>query len=446
MAGAGLAGGGLGRLVVVGFGHRTCPAPLRERLYVEDVAVPSVLADMAGAGIEQALILSTCDRVEMHAVSTLGITDTAATFAAAVGRGAQLPADEIGGMTYRLTGAEALRHIFAVAASLDSRTIGEPQVLGQLRASHRLARDAGHVGPELETLLQAAYGAAKRVRNETTLAERPVSMAAVAVRLARDVHGNLANCGGVLLGGEDMGELLAEQLVSAGLGRLTVVARTERRGAAQAARLKCHFATTATLAQTLVDADVIVSAFGDGRHVVTGEMVEAVLRQRRRRPIFVIDASMPGDVEPAVGRLDEAFVYDLNDLERLALEGRQTRAAATGPAWAIVDAELAAFQRDLAERRTVPALVALRARFEELRREVLSAGDADVARATERLINRLLHDPSEGLKTLAAENPPASAEYAEALLRRLFRLEPSPDQSGDAAGISPPDRKGAVKP
>jgi glutamyl-tRNA reductase len=419
------------RLLVAGFGHRTCPAPLRERLYVEDADAPGILAALGAAGIGQALVLSTCDRVEIQALTDRPAAEAAAAAVAALARAAGLPPADLAGMAYRHQGAAALRHVFAVASALDSRTIGEPQVLGQLRASHRLARDAGCIGPEFEAVLQAAYAAAKRVRSETAIAERPVSMAAVAAKLARDLHGDLGRCGGVLIGAEDMGELLALHLIQAGLGRFTVVGRTPRRAQALAQRLGCHFATIDELAESLVEADVVVAAFGEGRYLVSGAMVEAALRRRRQRPVFLIDAAVPGDIEPAVARLDQAFVYDLNDLERLAMEGRQTRAAATGPAQAIVEAAAAAFLRGQAERRAVPALTALRAQFERLRQEVLAAGDGDAQRTTERLVNRLLHDPSEALRALAAEAGPDEVGQAEALLRRLFRLEVSPDADGD---------------
>ncbi|MBM3572452.1 MAG: glutamyl-tRNA reductase, partial [Alphaproteobacteria bacterium] len=269
MAGAGLAD----RLFVVGFGHRTCPAALRERLFLDDSAVPGLLTALASVGVEQGLALSTCDRIEIH-----GLADRVgeATFDAVLGAlavAAGLPSADIAGLAYRQRGLAALRHLFAVACSLDSRTIGEPQVLGQLRAAHRIARDAGRVGAELETFLQTAYGTAKSVRGETAIAERPISMAAVAARLARDLHGDLARCGGILIGGEDIGELLVEQLMSAGLGRMTMVGRTRRGAAARAARLGCHFATIEELAQVLFEADVVVSSFGEGRHVLTGAMV-----------------------------------------------------------------------------------------------------------------------------------------------------------------------------
>ncbi len=416
--------------VVVGANHRSSSVSLRDAIFVDDAAAASVLARLGGEGFAQALVLATCDRVEIQGFAE---DAAAARMAAArvLGERAGLEAATLQHQLYLHADAAALRHLFAVAASLDSAIPGEPQVLGQLKAAHRIARDAGMVGSELEAALQAAYGAAKRVRSETAIAEGPVSLVATAVELAREVHGELGNLSGLLIGTGDMGQLMAEELIKAGLGRITVAAARPERAEALARQLGGHYTELATLAAGLAEANVVIAAAGTGRYLVGAEMMEQALRRRRRRPVYLIDLGVPSDIEPAVNRIDDAYLYDLGDLERAALAGRANRMAAAEAAWRILEEELALFLRGRAERGAVPTLAALRRRMEALRAEVLAeAGGADAEEATRRLVNRMLHDPSEALRALAAEDTAAGQKaLAERLIRRLFRL---PAEADDA--------------
>ena len=424
------------QFVVVGANHRSSTVTLRDIIFVEDAKAPALLRALGKRGLAQALLLSTCDRVEVQGLAADPEAAHGAVAAALAARAGLDPAT-LKGQLYRLSAEEAVRHIFAVAASLDSAVLGEPQVLGQVKASHRLARDAGTVGGELEAALQAAYGAAKRVRTETVIAAGPVSIVATAVELAREVHGELAALAGLLIGTGDMGQLMAEELRRAGLSRLTVAAARPARAEALARQLGAHYTDFATLAATLGEADVVIACAGTGRYVVTGEMMAQVLRRRRRRPVYLIDLGVPSDIEPSVNRIDDAYLYDLGDLERVALRGHAGRAEAAEAAWRIIDDEVAAFLRARAGRAAVPTLVALRRHFETVRERVLGeAGAADAAEATRLLINRLLHDPSEVLRALAADEGEGNERaLAERLLRRLFRLGPparrGPDKESD---------------
>ncbi len=409
--------------VVVGANHRSSSVELRDRLFVEDAAAPAVLGRLREEGLRQALVLSTCDRVEVQ-----GVAEEPELVHAAVARvlaeRAGLEQSVLERQLYLHTDEAALRHIFAVAASLDSAVVGEPQVLGQLKAAHRAARDAGTIGSELEAALQAAYAAAKRVRNETRIAEGPVSIVATAVELAREVHGDLGSLGGLLIGTGDMGQLMAEELLRAGLARITVAAPQAARAEALARQLDGHYTDFATLAVALVEADVVIACAGTGRYLVTGEMMEQALRRRRRRPVYLIDLGVPSDIEPAVNRIDDAYLYDLGDLEGAALAGQASRVAAAAEAWHILDEALALFARARAERGAVPTLVALRRHFEQVREQVLAEiGEGNAAEATRLLVNRMLHEPSEALRAIAAEEgSSASRALAERLIRRLFRL------------------------
>ncbi len=423
-------------ILVVGASHRSCPPAVRDSLFLEDRAIPGFLARLGDAGLDQALVHATCDRVEVQAYSGQP-GDAVEAIARVMADQAGVEPAALRSQLYTLQGVTALRHMFAVAASLDSQVIGEPHVLGQIKADDRLARAAGMIGPELDAILQAAYAVAKRVRTETTVGERPVSIAASAVRLARDVHGELGGCAGLLVGLGEMGVLMVEHLRAAGLGRVTVTAPAASRAATLAHRLGGHHAAFDTLATSLDDADIVITALGRGAHAIGANMMRDVLRRRRRRPVFLIDAAIPGDVEPAVNRLDDAFLYDLDDLERVALAGRVSREAASEAAWSIVDQEVAAWQAGQAERGAVPAITALRRHFEAARADVLAgAGAVDAAEATRLLIGRLLHAPSEALRRDAAQDRAGEAARAEPLLRRLFGL----DGTADAEPESEDDR------
>ena len=397
-------------LVVVGTNHRSGSLSLRDRLFVDDAGVPGFLKTL---GLSQAMILSTCDRVEIWAWG--GDPEAEMAEGALVARGGE---GRSAFYTYRHE--EALRHVFAVTASLDSLVLGEPQVPGQVRAAAKMAREVGTVGPDLDAVLQAAQSCAKRIRVDTAIGEGPVSIAAAACELARDLHGDLGQRQGLLIGAGDMGELVADSLMAAGLSRIEVTAPRASRAEALAQALDGYVVPFDDLSEALPKADVVLVAVG-GRHVtLTSEMVGKALKKRRRRPVFMVDCGVPGDVEPAVNRLDGAFLYDLNDLEKVALKGQSDRNQAAVTAWAIVEAEVDAYLKSRLARAAVPAIVGLRQYFDDARRAVLDEAGNDTDRATQLLINRLLHAPSEVLKQAAAEG--AAWEQLEAALKKLFRL------------------------
>lgn len=415
-------------LVIVGVSERSVGAALRERLFAEDPDPEVFLDRLAAAGQGEAMAIATCERIEL--LTLADDTESAARrLGAVLAEATGVPADALTGEGYRHSGEAALRHLFAVTASLDSRTVGEPQVLGQIKDCHRRAAAAGRVGPALEAILQAGYAAAKRIRSETPLAEQPVSIAPAALAVARDLHGDLSQRRALLVGLGEMGEFMAGELLAAGVADLVVTHPSLERAESVAERLGCHFRPWAELGAALAAADIVVSAMGTGRFTVTAALASEALKARRREPIFFIDTAVPGDIEPTVGDLSDAFLYDLEDLERYALRGRATREAATAAAWKVLEEDLAAFRRHHSERAAAPAVAALRRHFEALRDEVLGDRRLDAEQATRRLVNRLLHDPSEVLRDAAGD------DGLDKALRRLFRLD------ADAARTRGPGEK-----
>lgn len=418
------------RPFVVGANHRSSTVGLRDRLFLDEPKATLFLARLADAGLGQAVVLSTCDRVEVQAVAMdpgAGAETVRALLTESVDGSSEASAEQI----YELSDDAAVRHIFAVASSLDSQTVGEPQVLGQVREGHRFSQGCGMVGVELETLLQAAYSAAKRVRTETEIGRHPVSIASAASRIARDVQGDLSGINLLVVGLADMGEIIVEQLQASGVTEIAMSGPSRRTDTA-ARRAGRGFVAFEDFESALKNAEVIVAAAGTGRHLISAEAMERALVARRRRPVLLIDAGVPGDVEQSVGDLEGAFLFSIDDLERIAMEGRSTRSTAADAAWAIVDQEVDAWRRNRAGQDAVPAIVALRAHFEAVRESVLAADpNADAEEATRSLINKLLHEPSRAMREMAETDSGGRANYiamAEQFVRRLFKLDGREDK------------------
>ncbi len=411
--------------LIVGANHRSAGVTLRDRMFVDDDAVPQFLKSLRHAQVNQGMVLSTCDRVEVMVFSD-DVNQDFDAIKKVMSEHADLSSNEATTLT-AIQDNEAVGYLFRIASSLESVVVGEPQILGQVKACHRLARNEDMIGPELEGLMQAAYKAAKRVRTETAIGERPISIAAVAVGVARDVHGRLENANALIIGQGDMGEFIGGELIRANIGNLSVVDIGSRSSSALATQLRARHISEDGLSNALIDADIVVTALGGRSLALTADMVRTALKARRFRPQFIVDAGLPGDVEPSVDRLDDAFLYDLQDLERLAIEGLENRVTEADAAAFIVRDEVARYGQDRQARKATPALSALRAHVNALRDQaLLDAGD-DAERATHMLIQRLLHTPSERLRSKAAAGE--NIEIAEDLIRDLFGINEDEENS-----------------
>lgn len=412
------------RPFVAGVNHRTSSLGLRDQLFIEDEAVPGVLAVLRDKGLDEAVLLSTCDRVEV--VGAHPAPEAAAeTVLAVLADQVQVPLADLKAQANVLYDEPAVLHLFNIAASLASLVIGEPQVLGQVKAGHRMARDSGMPNGVLESLFQAAYVAAKRVRTETGVGEGPVSIAAVATMLVGDLHGDLGKVSALLVGAGDMGEMVAEDMIGEGLTNLTVIHPRERRARRTAKVLGCTCDSFENLDALVPKTDVIIAALGGGGRIVGKDLVAAALKARRRRPILVVDTAVPGDVDPAVHDLDDAYVYDFGDLERIAMEGLVGRGTEAEAAQSIVDEEVRTYLSGRRERDAVPLVADLRQYFEQQRAQALAEAGGDAEKATHLLVGRLLHGPSTRLRRAAAEAD-LDLAAAERLLAHLFQ----PDTPG----------------
>lgn len=413
---------------VIGANHRTSGLSLRDRLFVDDADIPDFLAKISKLGVDDLVVLSTCDRVEIHGTHPQPdavYRDVLQHFATHAG----LKANELLDNFYLHQDAVAVRHIFSVASSLDSLVVGEPQVLGQLKAAHQISRKAGHVSGPLEPLLQSAYRVAKRIRTETRIGERPVSIASSACEIARGLHGDLSRVYVALVGAGEMGEMIAKQFMMSNVKGLSVSHPSLTRAEPLAARLSCHVVPYEELSQALSQADVIISAIGRRQHSLSADMVRSALKSRRNRPQLIIDTAIPGDVDPAVNRIDDAFLYELADLDRVAVDGQSSRKVEADVATRLLEEEVQKFVFNASERDAAPVLSQLRSHFRSVQQDVVEQHPDDVTRATALLISKLLHKPAQVLRERARAGD-GTIEDAEQILNELFDLDKSsrPDQ------------------
>lgn len=425
------------RPIIVGASFRTAQAGLREQFYLDQAARQEAYQALRALDLPQAVILSTCDRVEIVACASDEEKATQALegfFAKRVGRSPKQVSDQL----FRYRDEEAVQHFFDVICALDSNMIGEAQILGQVKEAVAEAQAAGMVGPDLDEMLQAGFNLAKRVRSQTKIGEGAVSVASAAIRFARDLHGDLSGCRGLLIGLGETGLLMHEQFSHAGLDQWMLTSsarRTER----MAGRLNCHFVPWDKLASGLARADVVVTAAGTGRFLVTLPQIRQAVKERRHKPIFLLDAGVPADIDPALEEESDAFLYTLEDIERLAERGQLDRKDAAEEARRITREAVAEFRHAQAEKEGIPALIALRTLFNQTRDGVLADHpNADASEATRLLVNRLLHRPSEALRGMAGEGD--AADFRDTItvnrvLERMFGISDTtrsrPDEDGE---------------
>jgi len=420
--------------MLVGMSHRTAPLELREQLAVSDPEAP--LRKLAASEeIDEVVLLSTCNRVEV--VATTRRPDAARLRIRSFLRRELAPRDlgpELEDCLYEHLDGDAMRHVLRVACSLDSMVLGEPQILGQTKEAYQRAAECGAAGPVLARLFQQAFSTAKRVRSETRIAERPVSMARVAVELARRIFEELGDKRALLIGAGEMVEAALEALRNAGLVRIAVANRTPERAAGLAARCGGTAHGMDELPRLLAEADLVLTCIAANAPVLTPELVEAALRARRAQPVFVIDLGVPRNADPAIDGLENVYRYDVDDLGSIAEENTLARQQERVRAEAIVEAQKQRFDGWLAALRAVPTIRHLRERAEALRAAEfervavrLSLGESEreaVEHLTRAIVNKLLHQPVTQLRRAAErEEGVAILEVA----RVLFDLDAETD-------------------
>ena len=418
-------------ILMAGVSYRSVPVALRERLAFAPGEIPAALADCQARGpVNEAMLLSTCNRVELYVVGERsGLMEA---FGELCRRRGVEPATLQGLVDIR-AGRDAILHCFRVSASLDSMIVGEPQILGQVKDAFELARRAGTVGPVFHRLLSQAFAVAKRVRTETAVARHAVSIPGAAIELAEKIFGRLEGRAALLIGAGDMAELAARHLLDHGVSSLRVANRTWARAVELSRVLSATPVPFERWPEELAHVDIVITSARSSRPFVTVDGVGAALSRRRARPIFFIDIAVPRNVEPDVTHLENVFCYNIDDLQRVVASNLEERQGEAARAELLIEGEADTFLTSLRGRDVVPSIVALRRRVEAMSRTELERALRKLPHAPREtraafealvagIVNKILHPPTVKLREAASAG--AGREWVE-VVSQLFALSPT---------------------
>lgn len=411
---------------LIGVNHASAPLEVRERLAVPEERLPEAVSTLVKQpGVEEGMVLSTCNRVEVLTSTRQG-ADLRGFLRSYFGLGQ----DKIDSHVYEFEKREAVRHVFRVASSLDSMVVGEPQILGQVKEAYAVARGLGAVHSALDALLSRAFAVAKRVRSETAIGSSSVSIASVAVELAEKIFGSLESKTVYLVGAGKMAELAARHLMARGAGKIMISNRTHERAVELAETFGGQAIPFERLHQFADHADVILTSIGASEPIFRKEHGEALRRVRKNRPVFFIDIAVPRNVAPEVNKLDGLFVYDVDDLQSMASKNTAERKREAERAEKIVELEVDRFASRMKSLEVVPTILSLQEYCETIRQaeidrmrgrlgQISPEQEAAIESMTRAIINKLLHTPITTLKSSAAH--PEAATIHE-MIRRIFNL------------------------
>lgn len=420
------------KLVLAGINHRTAPVDLREQLAFGPTDLPAALSNLQAGGASEAVILSTCNRVEI----TAALPDEAPPdfLIQALARTQALEQH-----LYIYQNEAAIRHLFRVACSLDSMIVGEPQILGQLKQAYSQARDQGAIGNVLETVLTRAFHVAKRVRTETEIGQNAVSVSYAAVELAREIFGSLSRKRVFIVGAGKMSEATARHLLRAGVSQILITNRTPERAQELARLFRGEAVPYELFPHRLGDVDIVITSSAAPGYIIDTSLMRRALESRKNEPMFLIDIAVPRNIDPQVNKLEHVFLYDIDDLSGIAARNRNARREVAQQAEAIVAEEVERLQARLRERDIAPTIQSFQAQLESIRQDVLERyrprmGTLTVEQEqaldaiTRAILNKVAHGPISELRRHAASakdsDDPHEGEFVS-VVRRIFRIRES---------------------
>ena len=417
---------------LVGVSHKTAPIEVRERLAFSEDRLPDALRQVASlAGVRETLILSTCNRVEILARAESPQEDLAVALTRFLADYHALSSQHLEPHLYRYQQREAIRHVFRVASSLDSMIIGETQILGQVKEAYALARSVGTLRGPLEEALTRSFFVAKRVRTETGIASSAVSVSYAAVELARKIFGSLDGKRILLVGAGKMSELAARHLLGHGGSQIFVTNRTAERAGEMAAALQGRAVPFDQLFEYAAQCDILISSTAAPSFLIRRSDVQRLLAERKNRPMFLIDIAVPRNIDQEVNKLDNIFLYDIDDLQQVVNANLKERLREAQRGEQIAEQEVEKFLRWLKTLDVVPTIIDLQSQLEQIRQQEISRvesqlGDLTPAQReaiealTKGLVNKVLHSPVTQLKSLAQQ--PDGLRLVETV-RRIFNLK-----------------------
>jgi glutamyl-tRNA reductase len=436
------------KYTLIGINHKTAPVEVRERLAIPESHLPEATRRLvAHPGVSEAVIFSTCNRVELLTRSTSDEPDLREFLHRYFG----LELHSMDAHLYQRNDRDAVRHLFRVASSLDSMIVGEPQILGQVKEAYATARSVGAVHSQMDALLTRAFAVAKRVRTETAVGNSAVSVASVAVDLAKKIFGSLQGKNVYLVGAGKMSELAARHLVAHGAGAVFVANRTHERAVELSQKFNGRAIRFEQLYETAAEADIIITSTGAPHHIFRREHGEMFLQKRKNKPMFFIDIAVPRDVDPAVNEPDGIFVYDIDDLQSVVLSHTSDRSKEAERAERIIEQEVTRFYERLDSLDVVPTIVSLQDHLETIRQaeidkvrgrlgELTPEQELAIESMTRGIVNKVLHTPISTLKSAAqAKQKDPEATTIIELVRKLFNLSSSrPEQSAEDDALGQP--------
>jgi glutamyl-tRNA reductase len=416
-------------ILLIGINHKTAPVELRECIaFSGDESVAALQTLHRQPDINEVLLFSTCNRVELLLVTN----DKPRTIAATkdfIAESNNIPLEQFDDALYIHEGSEAVRHVFRVAASLDSMVVGEPQILGQIKAAYRMATDVKSSGVILNRLLHRTFFVAKRIRTETGIGDHAVSISYAAVELGRKIFGDLAGRSVLLVGAGEMAELAVEHLIRNKASEIYVANRTFENGVALAKQFNGKPIRFEEITAFLESVDIIISSTGSPEFVITRDQVKSIIRKRRNRPIFFIDIAVPRDIDPRVNRLTNSYVYDIDDLQGVVDDNIEDRQREAIKGERIIDEAVIGFRQWYDSLDVVPTIIALRKKVESIAaaeiektmntNNIPADSVSAIQKMTGSLINKILHDPIIFLKKDGMVED--KALYIDTV-RKLFKL------------------------
>jgi glutamyl-tRNA reductase len=433
-------------LISLGISHKTAPVEVRERLALGEHAAERLLRELtAHDEVHEAVAISTCNRTELYLVSGDPVQAEADALARLATHAGIRPT-ELAHVVYTPRNCDAARQLYRVASGLESMIVGEAEVQGQVRRAHELALAAGTTGPMTNRLFRAALEAGKRVRTQTGIGRARVSVSTVAVELAREVVGDLAQRSVIVIGAGETSERTAQALADQGVTTIFVANRHADRARALAERFGGTVGSLDELPARLHEADIVVASTSSPHALIEADELDAVMAARDRRPIVLIDIAVPRDIEPACGDVEGVTLYDIDDLQAVVARNLEVRASERASAEAVVEEEIQRFARWMAQLDVVPTIAALREHGAGIVDQVLAenagrwdtTSPRDLARieaVARSVMQRLLHEPTVRLK---GADDDASGHGRQQLLRELFGLEEAPLARNDATADAPP--------
>ncbi len=413
-------------LHILGLNHTTAPVEIREQVIYSGDDTGRALAELVELqGIDEAVILSTCNRTEFYLESD----DSGPTALQAWLKGDQSLSQDAEAALFTLNSEEAIRHLFRVACGLDSMVLGEPQILGQLKDAFRQAEQSATIGSQLSRLFHHTFSVAKKVRTDTEIGSSPVSVAYAAVNLANQFFAGFSKHTALLIGAGMTIELVAKHLYSKGIGRMFVANRDFGRAQNIASQFDGFALPLSEIEGTLPEADILVSSTASTEPVITTAQMQAAVQARKRRPIFAVDIAVPRDLEAGIDELDDVYLYTIDDLDKVILEGQSNREAAPVDANRILDDETQRYLSIERSKEVAPIITALRDHGDALRHEVLEQARRRMAKGadqdevlefvTSSLLKKILHQPSVRLRKAGEDSDQAFIEA----IRELFGLD-----------------------